>query len=294
MSGFIQKSTLLHLRLPFSLLLMPVFCFAVGLSPSYSFFTLFLIFFILHVLVYPASNAFNSYYDRDEDSIGGLENPPPVSKELLYVALGMDALALVLATGISFYFAFGILIYGMVSKAYSYDGVRLKKYPYLSWLTIGVFQGGFILILVYQGLMGLISFQGLNAKIFWAAFLSTLMLLGSYPMTQVYQHEADARRGDMTLSRLLGIKGSFIFTSVVFGLTGLGFFLFYWKYYGLLWAFLFQFSLAPVIYYFFNWFLRVLKDEKEADFHATMRLNVISALCLNLFFIAFIFLKYYL
>ncbi|MEO1653998.1 MAG: UbiA family prenyltransferase, partial [Bacteroidota bacterium] len=113
MSGFIQKSTLLHLRLPFSVLLMPVFCFAVGLSDGYSYFKLALIFFILHILVYPASNAYNSYFDKDEDSIGGLENPPPVSRELLHVSLAMDALALFLALGVSWYFAFGVLIYGL-------------------------------------------------------------------------------------------------------------------------------------------------------------------------------------
>ena len=34
-----------------------------------------LIFVILHILVYPASNGYNSYMDRDEGSIGGLKNP---------------------------------------------------------------------------------------------------------------------------------------------------------------------------------------------------------------------------
>ena len=51
--------------------------------------------------------------------------------------------------------------------------------------------------------------QLLESQIVYGAFLCTLMLLGSYPMTQVFQHEEDAKRGDLTLSRILGIKGLF-------------------------------------------------------------------------------------
>ena len=100
----ITKSTLLHLRLPFSFFLMPVFLFAVSVSPVVDLLPLCLSFFILHFLIYPASNSFNSYYDRDEMSIGGLEKPPPVTKELLHVSLILDGIALVLSLFISWQF----------------------------------------------------------------------------------------------------------------------------------------------------------------------------------------------
>jgi 1,4-dihydroxy-2-naphthoate octaprenyltransferase len=54
-----------------------------------------------------------------------------------------------------------------------------------------------------------------HAKFLYPALLSTCLLLGSYPMTQIYQHEEDARRGDKTFSLLLGIKETFIFTAVI-------------------------------------------------------------------------------
>ncbi len=62
------------------------------------------------------------------------------------------------------------------------------------------------------------------------AALSSLWLMAAYPMTQIYQHEEDARRGDLTLSRLLGIQGTFIFTATAFLLVNAGFFL-YFRYY---------------------------------------------------------------
>lgn len=73
----LQTSTWLHLRIPFSFFLMPVFLFAVSISPEPALWRTVLVFFITHFLLYPASNGFNSYYDKDENSIGALEKPPP-------------------------------------------------------------------------------------------------------------------------------------------------------------------------------------------------------------------------
>ncbi len=42
--------------------------------------------------------------------------------------------------------------------------------------------------------------------------LCTLVLWANYPMTQIYQHDEDFKRGDITLSYRLGIKGTFVFT----------------------------------------------------------------------------------
>ncbi|NJK83732.1 MAG: UbiA family prenyltransferase [Saprospiraceae bacterium] len=99
-------------------------------------------FFLIHFFLYPASNAYNSYFDKDEKSIGGLKHPPKVSKELYTYALLFDFYAILGAilflnwqVGIMFF------IYGLASKAYSHPSIRLKKYPYISWLIAGFFQG---------------------------------------------------------------------------------------------------------------------------------------------------------
>src|ERR1044071_8834611 len=109
----LSKSTLLHLRIPFSFFLMPVFLFALCISPNVTVESLLWSFVIIHLLLYPASNGYNSYFDKDEKSIGGLKNPPPVNKGLYFLALLFDALAIGLGwLMISFTFAIMLLVYG--------------------------------------------------------------------------------------------------------------------------------------------------------------------------------------
>lgn len=282
----ISKATLLHLRFPFSFFLMPVFCFASGVAFSGDWLRLLLVFVILHLMVYPASNGYNSYYDKDEESIGGLEKPPPVSKELLYVSLIIDGLALLLSLIVSIWFALGIFLYGLVSKAYSNDAIRLKKMPLLGWITVGVFQGAFTFMIVYQGVAMVRLETLLEGKVLYGAILSTVLLLGSYPMTQIYQHEEDARRGDLTISRMLGIKGTFLFTGAAFGLATAGYLWYFSHYFSMQVALIFVGGLSPVVLFFGWWFLQVLQDIKQANFKYTMRLNLLSAICMNAFFIA--------
>jgi len=138
-------------------------------------------------LIYPASNGFNSYFDKDENSIGGLKKPPKVTKELYLVATIMDLVALSISFFLSVPFGFMILIYIGVSRAYSHPLIRIKKYPILGWLITGVFQGYFTLLLVVVALSALDPFS-LPLSYHWAGMISTLLLFGSYPMTQVYHH----------------------------------------------------------------------------------------------------------
>ncbi|MEQ8812426.1 MAG: ubiquinone biosynthesis protein UbiA, partial [Imperialibacter sp.] len=77
----LQKATWLHLRIPFSFYLLPVFVFACATVKPGGLLLTGIIFLILHLFLYPASNGFNSYFDKDEESIGGLEHPPKVSEE---------------------------------------------------------------------------------------------------------------------------------------------------------------------------------------------------------------------
>lgn len=258
MLQWFDKSVWLHLRIPFSFFLMPVFCFALSQSPRPHFIATLGVFLIIHLLLYPASNAYNSYYDKDEGSIGGLEHPPPVNQNLLYAAWAFDVVAILLGFFIGWEFALGIFIYGVVSKAYSHDRIRLKKYPILSWLVTGIFQGAFTYLMVFQAINTLPLHSLLRQHVLIPAGLSSLWLMAAYPMTQIYQHEEDARRGDLTLSRLLGIRGTFLFTAAAFLLVNVGFFL-YFRYYvssGMRFFLLFQLLLFPVLLYFFGWFVR--------------------------------------
>ena len=136
-----RKSTLLHLRIPFSYYLLPIFLLALSLVHQINWFKIIIVLVILHVFLYPASNSFNSYYDKDKESIGGLKNPPPVDKEVLIYSLIFDFIALLLGCLISWQFVVYLFIYGIGSKAYSWDKIRLKKYPIISWLSVGIMGG---------------------------------------------------------------------------------------------------------------------------------------------------------
>lgn len=280
----ISRSTFLHLRIPFSFFLLPVFLFALSISNNPDFENVLLVFFIMHILIYPASNGYNSYFDKDEGSIGALKNPPEVSTELYYTSLVLDALAIILGFIISWQFALMIFIYGLISKAYSHPDIRLKKRPISSWLIAGLFQGFFSFMACYIGVNDL-GFEVFNDKsILFPAFLSSMLLWGSYPMTQIYQHEEDEKRGDITLSLKLGIRGTFHFTAIFFAIAMASFGYFYFHFYDPSTLLIFLISLSPMAVFFGYWYMKVRNDLRNADFGHTMKLNLISALCFNLFF----------
>ncbi|MDX5481218.1 MAG: prenyltransferase, partial [Hymenobacteraceae bacterium] len=76
------RTALTLMRIPFSLYLMPVYWFALSTVSGFALWRAVAVFLVLHLLVYPASNGYNSYHDRDEGSIGGLKQPPKVTHEL--------------------------------------------------------------------------------------------------------------------------------------------------------------------------------------------------------------------
>ncbi len=287
----LSSSSWLHLRIPFSYFLLPVYLFTLSVSPNFTESGILWVFIILHFFLYPASNGYNSYFDKDEMSIGGLKNPPPVKKGLYYLALTFDAIAILLAyIKISIAFALLVFIYGLVSKAYSHPSIRLKKRPIIGWLTIGLFQGLFTLIMCYVGINNYAVSQSLKFSILIPGILTSIMLLASYPMTQIYQHEEDARRGDKTLSLWLGIKGTFYFVGVFFAVATLAFLWYFNTYFSVQYTTVFLLSMAPVVLYFLIWFLLARKDERYVSYRWTMGLNIISSTCLNFFFI-YLFIK---
>src|SRR5437868_5212554 len=139
-----SRSSWLHLRIPFSYFLLPVFLFSLAVSPNFTEASIFWVFFLVHFFLYPASNGYNSYFDKDEKSIGGLKSPPPVNKGLYYLSLLFDVIAVVLGfLKVSLLFGVMLFIYGLVSKAYSHPDIRLKKYAITGWIITGLFQGLF-------------------------------------------------------------------------------------------------------------------------------------------------------
>jgi len=279
--GMLSASTIKLLRVPFSIFLSPLYFFALAQLPHIHWGRAGLIFLILHFLVYPASNGYNSYMDRDTQSIGGLERPPLPANDLFATTIILDTLAILLGFLITPLFVVVILLYIGASKAYSYRGIRLKKYPVLGYLVVIIFQGALTFWLVYYG-----SNKDGGLFVPWQGMVICALLIGGfYPLTQIYQHKQDRDDGVITISYLLGYTGTFLFCAVVYLLA---------------WIFMAQFFIlsgqtgklvsvsiffVPIIVYFIWWFLLVRKNPSAADFKRTMTMNWLAATCTNISFI---------
>lgn len=272
-----SRSTLVLLRFPFSLLLLPVFLFAWGQSPQAPPETALQLLLLLHLLVYPASNGYNSYVDRDTDSIGGIERPPLPQRQLFGYTLGMDLLSAGWALLLGWKTLLLVAGYVLASRAYSAPWPRLKRYPLLSWAVVSIFQGGYIFWLCQRILGGGPAWapQGLAA-----AMACSLLIGGMYPLTQIYQHEADAARGDLTLSRLLGKRGTFICSGLCFA-AATALLAAYFLPHAPHALFTFLACMSAPATYMAHWARQVWADPSAADFSRCMRMNLLSALCLN-------------
>jgi 4-hydroxybenzoate polyprenyltransferase len=288
----ISRSTLIHLRFPFSFFLAPIFLFGLTeASRPLDALRTSLIFVVLHLLLYPASNGFNSYFDRDEGSIGGIRCPPPVTGNLLAWSLLLDLVAIAAAALVSPWFALVAVVYGTFSKAYSWDKIRWKRRPVFSWLGIGIVQGG--LVFLATACFAGSSPPSFHTPSLWtgAAAISAYYLAG-YPLTQVYQHDEDARRGDRTISMMAGVRGTFILSGLLFTLA-LGLFL---------WHFMvlrkaparglgFLAVQVPLVLFFLHWARLVRKDPRHADFRHSMIMNLGSSGLMNTFLVAILVLS---
>ncbi len=285
MQSYFNKNNFLLLRIHFSIFLLPIYLFALSQTKVIDSTKAILVFVILHLIVYPSSNAYNSCMDKDESSIGGLKNPPKATKELLRITYFLDVLGLVLSAFVSYYFVLFVFAYICVSRFYSGWQLRLKQYAVLGYLAVIIFQGYFIFLAVTHAVT-------LDKSINWtslSAVAASLLLGAVYPLTQIYQHKEDAERGDTTMSMLLGIRGTFLFTILLFGAATLLLFLALPTFKQFL---IFNLGMLPGVIFFFYWLLKSFKNEMNANFTNTMRMNVLSSFGLNISFLLLLLLKY--
>lgn len=266
---------------------MPVYWFALSFVQNINVLNAGLVFFIIHLLVYPSSNGYNSYMDRDTASVGGIENPLQPTKQLFVFTVIMDVLSILLSFIISPLTAACIFIYIFFSRLYSYRKIRLKRFALIGYFVVILNQGGLIFYTVFNA-----ANTDANAITPGIGMLcATLLIGGFYPITQIYQHKDDAADNVKTISMLLGKKGTFIFCSIIYTIV---FALLFYYYNFIHRTFLFGILLLfflPVLIYFMIWFLQINKDLSNADFKHTMRMNKLASTCTNLAFITLLILQ---
>ena len=223
--SWFDKSTVKHLRLPFSFFLLPVFLFALSQAETINWQTTILAFIILHLFVFPSSNGYNSFQDRDETSIGGLKYPPKVTQKLFYATLFLDIISVLCGLFISLIFSAFVLVFVLVSRAYSYRKVRLKRFAVIGFLTVFIFQGAFVYMMATAAIssFSISTFFTLNNLICMS--VASFFIGSIYPLTQIYQHEADKKDGVISISYKLGYIGTFLFSSMLFTIATIFLFL---------------------------------------------------------------------
>jgi len=274
------KSLLVHLRLHFQLLLAPVFLWGWlvaggGLNAS-----VLLGFVSFHAFLYSGATAFNSYYDRDVGPVGGLEHPPDVVEALLPFSLGIQAIGWLLAffVNVPFFLAYGVFV--ALSFAYSHPRVRLKAHTLGSLVLVGFGQGALAFMAAWAAVRGEIgSVWSLDGAL--GALSSVLLILALYPLTQLYQIDEDAGRGDRTVAVAWGPGRSFALALACTVAGGLIMLIVLARRFGVLDTVLVGLGLSAQIAALAWWARRFDVHQVLGNYRRVMRLNVVNAAALG-------------
>lgn len=209
------------LRLPFQFLLSPIFLWGYLLAGGKADGRLLVAYLAFHLFLYAGGTAYNSYYDRDEGPVGGLASPPPNPAHLLVFSLAWQLAGFLLSLAVNPTVAAIYAVMFWMSVAYSHPAVRLKGKALAALATIMIGQG---VLPYYAGWAT--ARGGLEGGLTWepllAGLAATLITGGMYPLTQIYQLDADATRGDLTAARFLGVTNSFRLAAACIVVGGLG------------------------------------------------------------------------
>ncbi len=286
--SWFDKSTVKHLRFPFSFFLLPVYLFALSQAPEIDPWNALLVFIILHLLVYPSSNGYNSYEDKDEGSIGGLKSPPRITRNLYKVSILFDGLAVLASLIIFWQVAFLVLVFILMSRAYSYRKIRIKKYPIPAFITVFIFQGGHIYLISEMAIADISMQAALDNDTLICMLISSMFIGSMYPLTQIYQHESDRKDGVISISYMLGYRGTFIFSGILFTIGTLMLVYYFLDHRFLPAVVLFVLLLSPVMLRMGKWFNKVKKNARHASFENTMLMNKLTSGAMNLYFMILI------
>jgi lycopene elongase/hydratase (dihydrobisanhydrobacterioruberin-forming) len=164
--------------------------------------------------------ALNSAFDRDEGDIAYLRSPPPPPERLALFSLGLMVVGQLAALALPLLFG---ALYGLcfaLSVLYSVPPFRLKAVAGMDWLINMI---GFGTLTPLAGWATTGRPVGTVTGIVLLAFCPLFAAL--YPLTQLYQLEEDARRGDRTLALMLGVPRSL---DVALAAAAAAFLLFAW------------------------------------------------------------------
>lgn len=210
------RSVVVHMRWPVQSYVLEGFVFALIVSHS-SASSRGLIAFISWLLLCGGLTVFNSYYDKDEEPVGGMSTPPKVTISLLYGSLILQLVALVIAYVVGLNFLLFSIVVAAIYFFYSHKSFRLKSNGYLA-VTLNSILGALTIMAA-----SLVSGQGLTVPVVFGVLTAASFKASVYMMMQVHQVKEDLTRGDTSIAVMYGrnptLKAALVFILIagVFG-----------------------------------------------------------------------------
>jgi len=265
---------------------LPLFLFAISQTHDLNWLHTGFFFVILQVLMHPSNqlqiaNANMELSDNKTDIT-------QQAKNLITTSISMNSLAVVLSILIfSLEVGVGVLCYLLLSKLHNNNPIRLRKYAIISLLLTMTMQGVLLFALTQYAtgkLMLITNVFAIQACAFFVGFV--------YPLTQMHTHTDDLKRGDLTISIRLGLKGTFALSLVMLllAISFMGLHLYNTR--NVFHFYLFLFFLSPVAAYFFWWRKNTRIEPLVANYRFTKLFVMINTICMCLFSLVLIYLNH--
>ena len=158
---------------------------------------------------------FNSYYDKDDVEVGGMQHPPKVTPSLLYGSLIMLGVGLTLSLFINLTFFSMAFLTGFIYFFYSYEGTRWKSNGYAA-VSINAIVGSLTVLAAAS-----LGKTWLSPEVILAAITAALFKASVYTMMQVHQIAEDKKRGDTSVAVRHGRAVTLRFAQVTMLVSGL-------------------------------------------------------------------------
>jgi hypothetical protein len=190
--------------LPYQWQLAPIFVWGFLLSGGRcdrpkEFLSFLLIFLAFHIGCFGGLTALNSFYDQDDGPIGGLWQPPPPPRFLWHFAWTVQLLGLLVVSFFSFQLAVIYTLIVLLALGYSHPLTRWKAHPWKSLAVVAFGQG----TLDFTAGTLVSTTHRIDAALLCGGLGSTLLVMGFYPLTQLFQATLDSSRGDRTTALAL-------------------------------------------------------------------------------------------
>lgn len=233
--------------------------------------------FISWFFLCSAMAIFNSYYDKDERPVAGLENPPRAAFSMLIGSSLMKLSGFIIALFLNKIF-FTLYILGVIlSILYSHEKFRLKSNGY-----IAVFFNFVVGVMTF---LATSSFSLSSPVIlFFGSAAAGSFLAAIYLMMQIHQKDDDKNRKDISIMVLYGRKLAITFAVILMIVAAtLSLVSFVMSNYQLFYILILIIYFTAILFFNYTWMKK--KEEPMQDFKIMNKLTLRLSYAANLILI---------